>query len=173
LQRVRGIPSLLKLYSAKMLYIYLCSWAFVDFTNTEHATEALVNPRNHTLDGRQLKVEYASPDAVRRGGGPGDHKHPKKIEQRKLDKDKFVPLQKRAREGVARMRTGGSRGAHETTGDLESAVVPKDKPAYERSIHRSRHAAPPRRLKPGAALAQAQRSNPAAIIPSQGQKITF
>jgi hypothetical protein len=31
---------------------------------------ALVNPRNHRLNGRDLVVEYASPDAVRRGGGP-------------------------------------------------------------------------------------------------------
>ena len=45
------------------------SWAFVDFTSTEHATAALTNPRNHQLNGRKLVVEYASPEAVRRGGG--------------------------------------------------------------------------------------------------------
>ena len=43
-------------------------WAFVDFTNTEGATDALVNPKNHFLDGRKLVIEYASRDAVRRGG---------------------------------------------------------------------------------------------------------
>lgn len=34
----------------------------------EQATRALLNIRNHTLDGRSLNVEYASAEAVRRGG---------------------------------------------------------------------------------------------------------
>ncbi|KAI5985574.1 hypothetical protein EDC04DRAFT_3129610, partial [Pisolithus marmoratus] len=42
-------------------------FAFVDFTSIEQATNALINPRNHRLKGRDLVVEYASPDAVRRG----------------------------------------------------------------------------------------------------------
>ncbi|KAF9031876.1 hypothetical protein BDZ89DRAFT_1012897 [Hymenopellis radicata] len=42
-------------------------FAFVDFASTEHATSALINIKNHFLDGRKLKVEYASADAVRRG----------------------------------------------------------------------------------------------------------
>jgi RNA recognition motif-containing protein len=49
-------------------------FAFVDFTSIEHATKALVNLRNHRLNGRDLVVEYASPDAVRRGGGPRNTK---------------------------------------------------------------------------------------------------
>ena len=36
---------------------------------TEHATTALTNPKNFFLNGRKLVVEYASPEAVRRGGG--------------------------------------------------------------------------------------------------------
>ncbi|MBW0488290.1 hypothetical protein O181_028005 [Austropuccinia psidii MF-1] len=44
-------------------------FAFVDFFNVQQATEALLNIKNHTLNGRKLVVEYASPDAVRRGGG--------------------------------------------------------------------------------------------------------
>lgn len=42
-------------------------WAFVDFHLPEQCTRALLNARNHSLDGRSLVVEYASPDAVRRG----------------------------------------------------------------------------------------------------------
>lgn len=37
----------------------------------EHATSALINPKNHQLNGRNLVVEYASPDAVRRGAPKG------------------------------------------------------------------------------------------------------
>ncbi|KIP02111.1 hypothetical protein PHLGIDRAFT_503084 [Phlebiopsis gigantea 11061_1 CR5-6] len=51
-------------------------WAFVDFTTTEHATTALTNPKNHFLGGRKLVVEYASPEAVRRGGAGSRPKKP-------------------------------------------------------------------------------------------------
>jgi hypothetical protein len=40
----------------------------VDFVSTAHATAALINPHNHNLNGRSLLLEYASPDAARRGG---------------------------------------------------------------------------------------------------------
>ena len=43
----------------------------MDFTSVENATSALTNPKNHRLDGRTLVVEYASAEAVRRGGGGG------------------------------------------------------------------------------------------------------
>jgi len=42
-------------------------WAFLDFVSTEHATAALTDRRNHSMDGRQLKVEFASPEAVAAG----------------------------------------------------------------------------------------------------------
>ncbi len=65
-------------------YISLDSFAFVDFISVEHATAVLINPRNHKLNGRQLVVEYASPDAVRRGGhrekGAGTPNGQKKFE---------------------------------------------------------------------------------------------
>jgi RNA recognition motif-containing protein len=47
------------------------SWAFVDFHTIPQATAALLDHRNHSLNGRKLVVEYASADAVRRGGGLG------------------------------------------------------------------------------------------------------
>ncbi|KAL1740205.1 hypothetical protein HDZ31DRAFT_1558, partial [Schizophyllum fasciatum] len=42
-------------------------FAFVDFGTKEFAEEALINPRNHHLNGRDLQVEFASAEAVRRG----------------------------------------------------------------------------------------------------------
>lgn len=47
----------------------ICSWAFVDFHEISQATLSLIDLRNHRLNGRELKVEYASAEAVRRGGG--------------------------------------------------------------------------------------------------------
>lgn len=44
------------------------SWAFVDFHLPAQATRALLNLHNHQLNGRKLNVEYASAEAVRRGG---------------------------------------------------------------------------------------------------------
>lgn len=64
------------------------SWAFVDFFDVKKATISLLNPHNHFLNGRTLKVEYASAEAVRRGGNkqqkmlkdpPGDKKTGKKL----------------------------------------------------------------------------------------------
>ncbi|KIK67578.1 hypothetical protein GYMLUDRAFT_237810 [Collybiopsis luxurians FD-317 M1] len=46
----------------------LCKgFGFVDFSSIENATSALINPKNHHLNGRNLVVEYASADAVKRG----------------------------------------------------------------------------------------------------------
>lgn len=42
-------------------------WAFIDFLSPDQATASLLNARNHSLHGRELTVEYASLDAVRRG----------------------------------------------------------------------------------------------------------
>lgn len=44
------------------------SWAFVDFHLPAQATRALLNLHNHQLNGRKLNVEFASAEAVRRGG---------------------------------------------------------------------------------------------------------
>ncbi|KAI9625223.1 hypothetical protein H4Q26_016414 [Puccinia striiformis f. sp. tritici PST-130] len=54
-------------------------FAFVDFHTVEQATNVLVNMKNHRLDGRNLTVEYASAEAVKRGGGSArliQHKRP-------------------------------------------------------------------------------------------------
>jgi len=127
-------------------------WAFVDFTSTEHATFALINPRNHSLDGRKLTVEYASPDAVRRGGGPrepGSHK--------------------RGVVADTTRRLGNSRGEVPSGRNEKMRLGKKLKHGLD--VERD-SAGKGERPKPGAALALAQRGT-AAILPSQGKKTTF
>ncbi|KAH8105978.1 hypothetical protein BXZ70DRAFT_917633 [Cristinia sonorae] len=152
-------------------------WAFVDFHRKEDATEALVNVRNHRLDGRQLVVEYASPDAVRRGGaGP------------RPEKDKAKAHASGQGESFSRGDTRPKRKAAGEDGD-EGGDAPMvagggdEIPAWKKRrtdtdtdgarTHRySRDGKPKARPKPGAALALAKRET-ATIVPSQGKKIVF
>ncbi|KAH9077129.1 hypothetical protein EDB83DRAFT_2504390 [Lactarius deliciosus] len=122
-----------------------CRWfAFVDFTSTEHATAALVHPKNHHLDGRKLVVEYASADAVRRGGGAGSR--PNKTKGRpETTTPSSVP-----RDDDKSMDSGRRSSA--------SSKV-------DRGTRKARPA-------PGAALALAKREQ-VAIVPSQGRRIIF
>ncbi|KAJ3812022.1 hypothetical protein F5876DRAFT_38363 [Lentinula aff. lateritia] len=150
----------------------LCKgFAFVDFSSTDNATSALINPKNHHLNGRNLVVEYASADAVKRGpnkprivageGGPGDFK--KKIGPR-VNGSQNRPFRRNERD------LG--------TGDEKSSNRRQDKPDYRQNVEEKdqegapRHKGPRNRPKPGAALAQAKRQS-AAIVPTFGKKIVF
>ncbi|KAG2115821.1 uncharacterized protein F5147DRAFT_769234 [Suillus discolor] len=143
-------------------------FAFLDFTSTEHATAALLNPRNHRLNGRDLVVEYASADAVRRGGGPrlqSEHKSGpgKRHGGRQSDVTESRPRSQ---------SRPGTRGENE-----KEHIAQQDHAESTRRNQKEgpRHIKADRvrgRPKPGAALAQAPRES-AAIIPSQGQKIVF
>ncbi|KAI5478603.1 RNA-binding protein Rnp24 [Pseudohyphozyma bogoriensis] len=82
-------------------------WAFVDFHLPEQCTRALLNIRNHTLNGRALNVEYASSDAVRRG----------QVGTRAAIKANRGGAGPGARGGRGRGDFGGGRGR----GDRESA----------------------------------------------------
>lgn len=147
----------------------LCKgFAFVDFTSTEHATAALVHPKNHRLDGRKLVVEYASADAVRRGGGPGSR--PNKVSSLVTT---VSPARRERREPVEGNR-GDRKGRLETT-------VSESGPQDEKDVDSSRRSSAFRKVDngtrkprpaPGAALALARREQ-VAIVPSQGQRITF
>jgi len=140
-------------------------FSFVDFVSTEDATAALTNPKNYSLNGRKLVVEYASPDAVRRGAPKGSG-GASKLAHGKTKGKKPRPLRKDA----------------ELAEQKAPAKVEEESP--ERSPKRQRVDKPdPRtpkpgkreykgRSKPGAALASAQRES-VAIIPSQGKKIKF
>lgn len=156
----------------------LCKgFAFVDFTSIDHATSALVNPRNHRLNGRDLVVEFASADAVRRGGGPrpklegengprgrGPAKRPKPFQRKgpgtAFAAQKNAERKKQEAEEASMAKTAGPHG------DTPSSQPYKErKGAIDRKPYKARS-------KPGAALALAKRES-AAIIPAQGKKTVF
>ena len=164
-----------------LTFVISRSWAFIDFFKNDDATEALVNIRNHHLDGRQLVVEYASPDAVRRGGGPrGDNatKDNRKGKDRDTSDghDSYKPFSKRKV-----VSEDADNGDVEMGDEAEETV---ERPARKKRrtdgngdvprTHRyAKEGKPPKaRPKPGAALALAKRET-ATIVPSQGKKIVF
>lgn len=143
----------------------------------------LVNPRNHRLDGRNLVVEYASAEAVRRGGGGP---------RPKVDEG-LGPGQRRR---SAYRGDKPNRGIHPTgrdgngDGDREDRRVsrpPKVEAGRQDAVANARpqvgrglrdhgdnagYRGVKGRSTPGAALAMAKRES-AAIVTSKGQKITF
>ncbi|KAJ7639274.1 hypothetical protein FB45DRAFT_1001197 [Roridomyces roridus] len=146
----------------------LCKgFAFVDFTSVEHATSALINPKNHQLNGRSLVVEYASADAVRRGapkakreeggGGGGDRKQ----RPRKEPRSSGPRAEKREK-----------RPAMDSNVPVAAASQDADAAAPHNADSESRRKGPKSRPRPGAALALAKRES-TAIVPSQGKKVVF
>ncbi|KAF7432756.1 hypothetical protein PC9H_004699 [Pleurotus ostreatus] len=150
----------------------LCKgFAFVDFTSIENATTALINPRNHQMDGRRLVVEYASAEAVRRGGGP----HAKTVgTQRGPSK----PMRPSRRDQPTHHESDRPTVSNDRKHSLEHEhVVEEQAPKKPRTetgekVYRTSGKRERVRPKPGAALALAKRES-AAIIPSQGKKIVF
>jgi len=156
----------------------LCKgFAFVDFMTIEHATSALINPKNHQLNGRSLVVEYASPDAVRRGAPKG------KSSDGPIAKDRRKRLPPRPHQDSSSNRPFAEPKEVTETADTidngegpaaDSDLVNHTFPVKERISSKGdvRHKGPKTRPKPGAALALAKQES-AAIVPSQGHKITF
>lgn len=142
-------------------------WAFLDFYNIEDATSALLDTRNHRLDGRRLVVEYASAAAVRRGGGPGAREHRDNI-QSKEKRDITKPGN----------RVQGETKSEDKTQEKSPVEHPEDqgeppqKKARMMDEKRREREAKVRRTKPGAALALAKREK-VAIVPSSGKKTIF
>ena len=136
----------------------------MDFTSIENATSALTNPKNHLLDGRKLVVEYASADAVRRGGGLPRPQKDRSHADGKVRRDS--PRKRKAPDETVH----DDHKSKKPHSDLKSSRVDetrgKDEPT---SMIRK---GPRSRPKPGAALALARRES-AAIQPSQSHKITF
>ncbi len=139
----------------------------------------MVNPKNHHLNGRDLVVEYASAEAVRRGAP--------KPQRPKVQKDsttsdgkyeKYLGIPK----DLSHKPRQFAREDKKVVMDVDASasdVAPELSPAskiYEKDFQKerdNRNKGKPRgRPKPGAALALAKRES-AAIVPSQGQKITF
>ncbi|TRM67891.1 hypothetical protein BD626DRAFT_480109 [Schizophyllum amplum] len=194
-------------------------FAFVDFETKELAEEALINPKNHHLNGRALQVQFAGAEAVRRGAphraaekdAEGRPAHVHKGKSAGYDRTKpknpgsnkaaakEASAQKREKQGkpskeevkekrkvAAGLRGNWSRdGASREEGSGHVDVGGKDARKADKYAARDegdngwpkRDARPTRpmpqgRQRPGAALAGAQRQS-AAIVPSQGKKLTF
>ena len=140
----------------------------------EHATSALINPKNHQLNGRSLIVEYASPDAVRRGAPKGKSsdgaiakdrriRHPTTPRHDVRSNPFFTQLKEVSETADANEVPAADRDLINHTSDV------KERTSSKGGV---RHKGPKMRPKPGAALALAKRES-AAILPSQGHKITF
>ncbi|KIM46571.1 hypothetical protein M413DRAFT_441657 [Hebeloma cylindrosporum] len=155
----------------------LCKgFAFVDFTSIEHATAALINPKNHHLNGRSLVVEFAGADAVRRGA-------PKSAKPVDGVEHKGRGGRKPPRADNPRYKTDRPPKQTEEqaeTVETPATVEPKQKKSWDSkeraakgdNVDGVRHKGPKSRPKPGAALALAKRES-VAIVPSEGKKITF
>ncbi|GJE84512.1 RNA-binding domain-containing protein [Phanerochaete sordida] len=170
-------------------------WAFADFYTTDLATTALTNPKNHFLDGRKLVVEYASPEAVRRGGaGPRDKgkgapprsRPDGDAAQGEEQQDGEGEQRKRRGERVRPKRKSEAGGAEDGEQPAKRARVEREAPPHAeddgrrdargsrggREGREGRDSRPKVRAKPGAALANAKREA-VGIVPSEGKKIVF
>ncbi|KAF9508131.1 hypothetical protein BS47DRAFT_1488500 [Hydnum rufescens UP504] len=128
----------------------LCKgFAFLDFITPQHATMALIDPRNYSLDGRTLKLEFASADAVRRGGN-------------------LIQSKNGAVSGHVDSKSG--RGPRRSESDTMADPSSTRRKLGGRGL--SRIDAKNARQRPGAVLASAQREQ-AGIVPSSGKKIVF
>ena len=135
----------------------------------------LFRSRNHYLDGRTLKVEYASPDAARRGGyrekgvggGKNDGSRPSKKASEGRARDGHAPKRKWGESEVDNESGAAYESNTDQTGRHEAEQNSKTKWPRQDDKN-SKH----RRPKPGAALAMAKREN-VAIVPSEGTRLTF
>ncbi|KAI0082493.1 hypothetical protein K474DRAFT_1585727 [Panus rudis PR-1116 ss-1] len=146
-------------------------WAFVDFNNTEAATTALTSRSRWYLDGRQLVVEFASPDAVRRGGfrNHGDKEGAAGKRREPKEKD---PEHNIAATGSGK-RKAHSEETKDEDGEGEASQKRRKGDADKQDRARfTRDGRPKVRAKPGAALAMAKREQ-VNIVPSQGKKVVF
>ncbi|KAF9266206.1 hypothetical protein L218DRAFT_922729 [Marasmius fiardii PR-910] len=156
----------------------LCKgFAFVDFSTIENATSALVNPRNHHLNGRNLVVEYASVDAVRRGPNKqhvgGREGKQKTSKTRDPSTGRQRPEKKFSEKGTSEAITRDSVPRPEGQDDVRGQEGNADhRKRTGKGPDAPRQKGPRHRPKPGAALAQAKRQS-AAIVPTTGKKIVF
>lgn len=150
-------------------------FAFVDFHSPAYATATLIDPRNGQLDGRELIVQYAGAEAIRRGAPKG------KISDHPQDRKRPLGERRKGPRGMAAERKKLAESAP-TPGsfDADQPMAKKHKETKEERIKRreeekaNRPISSTRRLKPGAALASAQRGKIAIDIEApKGIKRTF
>jgi RNA recognition motif-containing protein len=163
-------------------------FAFVDFETIDQATNVLVNPKNHRLDGRTLTVEYASVEAVKRGGGsvrsmqqqkrgyPGSAGSTGPGRPDRVQRDGAQQQPRRPPSAEARPRTHpnpSSTLSHQSTASF-APPVHSPPPAPDEPVRKVKKEFKGRQ-KPGAALANAQRA-PTGIVKNPetvGKKIVF
>ncbi|KAA1129894.1 hypothetical protein PGTUg99_004799 [Puccinia graminis f. sp. tritici] len=167
-------------------------FAFVDFETIEQATNVLVNLKNHRLDGRNLTVEYASVEAVKRGGGSVRSMHQQQQSKRgylgsarppgrpdRFQRDEAPHLARRPPPSTEpRPRTHpnnpSSTRSHQPTAPFAPPPSIAPPPAAEEPVRKVKKEFKGRQ-KPGAALANAQRA-PTGIVKNPetvGKKIVF
>lgn len=158
-----------------------CSWAFVDFHKTSQATFCLIDGRNHRLNGRELKVEYASADAVRRGGGRMDgqpfdsqRSRPPKPVQEEYQSSRVRHSARYQKPSAPASETAHSENGPPRQFDPNEPVKVHKPDQTERAALRAKKEKynSNKRQKPGAALARAQREK-ISIVPSEGKKVVF
>ena len=166
--KCKGCVCVYGAYAYQITIAYVCRFAFVDFITTELATSALVNLRNHRLNGRDLVVEYASAEAVRRGTPKGPNP--------KSSGNADAPTDRAGRKPKAK-DTSSQKPRVDEKDKLDMDTLEEDgsqsvRKSVQSATGEYRGRKPKGRPKPGAALAFAKRES-AAIVPSRGQKITF
>ncbi|WAQ92070.1 hypothetical protein PtA15_15A466 [Puccinia triticina] len=150
-------------------------FAFVDFETVEQATNVLTNLKNHQLDGRILTVEYASADAVKRGGGSA-----RLIQQKRGYPGPPASTGRMTRDGAPQPRRprphplpSSAPYCPPTPAHIPEPIAPPPPIANEavRKVKKEFKG----RQKPGAALANAQRA-PTGIVKNPetvGKKTVF
>ncbi|KAG8886963.1 hypothetical protein FRB98_000735 [Tulasnella sp. 332] len=154
-------------------------FCFLDFESTAHATAALIHPGNHRWNNRDLILQYASLDAVRRGGYPeadGKRVFVKGSQRTAVSLEGALAVAETGEirpsdeaglaEEMDRERLGGWQARE------NGQVSTKPQSAMRRGPTGGRVKQDRPRPKPGAALAAAQRAT-AGIVPGQGTKVKF
>ncbi|MCO5584933.1 hypothetical protein L7F22_038865 [Adiantum nelumboides] len=152
-------------------------FAFIDFHSPSYATATLIDPRNGHLDGRELILQYAGAEAIRRGAPKGKMGERPQGQKRPYGGGERRQQSRRAEEDREKLVESAPAPG---TFDIDQPLPKKHKETKEERIQRreaekaDRKISSTRRLKPGAALASAQRGKVAIDIDApQGKKKTF
>ena len=140
-----------------------CSFGYIDFGDLDTAVRAIRAPDKHVLDGRKIRVEYASEEAYNRG-------RPRKVKEREAAaaaaaaaESNENDVSQEAQEEYQQEYQQGYERRGKRRGD-DNGDAPREK------RRKSNKDAP--RTKPGKALSQAQRQKP-TVQEFKGTKIVF
>lgn len=148
---------------------HLYRFAFVDFFTALQATATLIDPRNSHLDGRQLILQYAGADAIRRGASKG--RASDRTQDFRTSKESTREDEKISDKASYASSTAPEPGSF----DADKILAKRHKETKEeRQRRRESGISHNKRVRPGAALANAQRGRVSiALDAPQGEKKTF